>query len=297
VAALEARELLSAPASVGAEVRVAPIHDERHAAALTHTEAAEAERHQAARPSLDGRGQALSPNHSRSGSVTSQADAEIYVPPGLEPGQSVPLLVVFNAGGNASASIRYWKAQANSRKWIVYASREYSDARSIPGNYSVYPGESYNQVLDSFYTDPNLLATVKTHIDAAVARLPVDPSRIILTGFSGGAFFSHDLNAAYPGFAAAVIDNSNGEPGIAEDGDIVDGVPTAGSFTGSRREAIFMVGQRDHLFRSQIEETIPVYQNWGWQTLMLTYPGGHKPAPTSVLAQAINWLVSRPSWA
>ena len=48
------------------------------------------------------------------------------------------------------------------------------------------------------------------------------------------------------------------------------------SFAGSRREAIFMVGEDDFIFRSQMK-TIPTYQHWDWQTLLLTYPGNHEP--------------------
>lgn len=242
------------------------------------------------------------PAPASTGVVISQADADIYVPAGLAAGRRSPLLVVFSPDGNPSGAIRYWQDQANQRGWIIYASREFSDPAISPFGTNVLG--DYNQMLARDYTDSNLLATIKAHLDAVAALPAIDPSRIILAGFSGGAFLAHDLNASYPGFAAAVIDNSNGEPLLGEaqriaqgDPGLFRGVPTASSFAGSRREAIFLVGQDDTTFLPQIQETVPTYQAWGWSSFVQTYPGGHAPAPADLLNQALDWLVSQPGWA
>ena len=285
--ALEARALLSALGAVDVRATVRALRVEDLGAAPAQ---AQVQLRRADRPVI--------PQAIRSGLI-SQSDALIYIPPGVKPGRKVPLLVVFDPLGNASTSIRTWKSQAVQRHWIIYASKEFSDASIAPSGPIMVPATAtYKQILAEGYRNPNLLATVKAHIDAAVARSPVDPSRIILAGFSGGAFISHDLNASYPGFAAAVIDNSNGEPLIGEiPPDFVDGVPTAASFANSRREAVFLVGQGDTLFLHQVEQTIPAYQQWGWQTFFRTYPGGHKPAPTNLMKLALKWLVKQPTWA
>jgi predicted esterase len=289
---LEARTLLSSLGPV--EIRA------RAAVAVLRGEGAQAIPARAERPQLD----RTTVPQVRTTGVTSQPDALIYVPPGLRPGRTYPLLVVFNAGGDPSNSLRYWKSLARRNDWIIYASSEFSNA-AVAGSsgtaVTLGPGDptNYNRLIASHYQDPNLLARIKSHIDGTIARLPVDRSRIILAGFSGGAFFAHDLNASYPGFAAAVIDNSNGEP-VLGPGDAFEEpiVPTAGAFTASRRVAIFLVGEDDPTFLSQVKEAISVYQQrWGWPTLFMTFPGGHKPAPAKVMKQAIGWLLSRPSWA
>ena len=197
-----------------------------HTAGPIQTEAAHGKRHQVAPSSHHGKPHGPSRNSRAERLCDLSGDTGRLCPSGLRARPVGPLLVVFNARGDASISIRYWTQQADSRRWIIYASKEYSNALIAPwdsSRYAANPG--YNQLLASDYTDPNLLATVKASIDAAVARLPVDASRIILTGFSGGAFLPRPQRLV-PGFATAVIDNSNGQPLLYQSDDESHGGPS-----------------------------------------------------------------------
>ena len=224
--------------------------------------------------------------------IVQRPDATIILPPDIEPGKTYPLVVAFSydgiPDGDQYTPLKVWKTLGPEMGWIVYASKEDANA--------------------DFYTkDPKVIpktaATIKAHVDAAAADLPVDTSRIILTGMSGGGNFAEYFNLAYPGFAAAVIDNSGASPLRA-----VPGAPAARpgaepparrarSFGDSRRVAILMASPSDSTFYPlAIHRDRPYYQAVGWQTLFVSFPGGHHFAPLSDYRQSIAWLESRPSW-
>jgi len=119
-------------------------------------------------------------------------DATILIPPGLVPGKTYPLVVAFAYNGNPGIPFEVWWTQAKQNHWIVYASKDFK-----------------NSVLTSGLASSNAVAArVKAQLDTVTSILPVDPSRIILTGMSGGANYAEFMNLRYPGYAAAIISNS-----------------------------------------------------------------------------------------
>jgi predicted esterase len=235
------------------------------------------------------------PNPAASVQAKSTSGFLVYVPKGLSPSGTYPLVVAFSPTGDAAGALNQWKPIAKQDHWIVIVSRDFSD-RVFGGGGSFENGTLFAQVVAMNYKDPNYLSNEKAAIDQAIAGLPVDRTRIVLAGFSGGSVVAHDLNVSYPGFASAVIDNSNGDDTLTIPPSYVSGFPTSSSFGASRKEAIFLVGQSDARFGPLIRETIPIYQRWGWQTYYRTFAGGHKVAPANVYRSAIAWLISRPSW-
>jgi hypothetical protein len=220
--------------------------------------------------------------------ILQQPKATIILPPGLEPGRTYPLVVAFSYDGEPDANqytpLKVWKTLGPKLGWIVYASKEYRNG--------------------AFYGDPSVLRdvarSIKAHIDAAIASLPVDRSRIILTGLSGAANFAEFFNLTYPGFAAAVIDNSGRIPferfGAPTNPHVVPR-PAPLSFGDARRIAVFLASPSDPMFYGlALHHDLPYYHSLGWQTLFLSFPGGHRNAPIPVYLEAIHWLESRPSW-
>ena len=45
-----------------------------------------------------------------------------------------------------------------------------------------------------------------------------------------------------------------------------------------------------------VHRDLPYYKSLGWQTLFLSFPGGHKNMPIPVFLKGIQWLELRPSW-
>jgi enterochelin esterase-like enzyme len=222
--------------------------------------------------------------------IVQERDATIILPPGLQPGRSYPLVVAFSYNGQPVGDqytpLTVWRTLGPELGWIVYASKAYRN--------------------QAFQGDPavtvDVARSVKADLEAAFARLPVDRSRIVLAGMSGAGNFAEYFNLTYPGFAAAVIDNSGripferfGSP-TAKDR-AVEPMPDAQAFGASRRLAVFLASPSDTSFYiDATRHDRPFYQSLGWQTLFLSFSGGHRYAPIPVYLQAIHWLESRPSW-
>jgi hypothetical protein len=220
--------------------------------------------------------------------ILQQRTATIILPPDLEPGRTYPLVVAFSYDGQPAGDqytpLTVWKTLGPKLGWIVYASKEYSNA--------------------AFHAAPSVLRdvarSVRAQVEAAIASLPVDPSRIILTGLSGAANFAEFFNLTNPGFAAAVIDNSGRIPfelfGAARNPQL-EPRPDPQSFGDSRRIAVFLASPSDSMFYGlALHDDLPYYKSLGWQTRFLSFPGGHRNAPIPVYLAAIDWLESRPSW-
>jgi predicted esterase len=216
------------------------------------------------------------------GTVIQQPDATIVLPPQLQPGRKYPLVVAFSYNGHPTGdqytALTLWQTLGPETGVIVYASKLY------------YNGE--------FAGPPSFLArstlAIKGALDAAIAKYPVDPSRIILTGLSGGGNYAEYFNLKYPGFAAAVFDNSGRIPFERFNRATL---PTAQSFGDSRRVAVFLASPSDSSFYSDaVHSSLPYYRSLGWQTRFYSFPGGHKFAPVAVYINAIQWMESLPSW-
>jgi predicted esterase len=222
------------------------------------------------------------------GTVIQQPDATIILPSDLQSGRTYPLVVAFSYNGKPAGDqytpLTLWRTLGPELGWIVYASKQYS-------NGAFYAGPAATR---------DVAQSVMASLNATIARLPVDRSRIVLTGLSGGGNFAEYFNLTYPGFAAAVIDNSGRIP-FEDFGAAASGrgstLPGPQSFGDSRRIAVLLASPGDPMFYNlALHRDLPYYQSVGWQALFVRFPGGHNFAPSSVYLQAMQWLESRPSW-
>jgi predicted esterase len=200
--------------------------------------------------------------HSR---TISLPDAVVYVPAGAQPGKTYPLAVVFTPDRAISRTLGNWKAVADRFHWIVYASKEYSN---------VSAGHGF----------PQLESRILSHVERAIGRFPVDRTRVILAGFSGGGYMAEDLNARDPGLAHALVIDANGYYAYGDD-------PFLPLPTGAGRPAVFLYSPDDKTgFGWAARADRAVYQAHGWSTLLLYYPGGHVDAPTTQYLRAAAWI-------
>jgi predicted esterase len=210
-------------------------------------------------------------------------DATILVPTGIVPGRTYPLVATFSWDGNPITEFQAWWNLAKENGWFVYASRDYQ-----------------NSVLRSGFGPSEKVATrVKAQLDALPGTLPIDTSRIIFSGFSGGANFADFMNLRFPGYAAAVIINSGEIPALFRKTPRRGAapMPTAASFDGSRKLGVFLCSPSDGQFYGITQANAKLMESLGWQTLFLSFPGGHSIAPPSTYNQALSWIESQPSWS
>jgi hypothetical protein len=194
-------------------------------------------------------------------------DATVYLPAGLPPGPAAPLAVVFTPDAGLSRTLGNWKAVADRFHWVVYASKEFSDARQR-------------------HNFPALEAKILSHVEKAIARFPVDPHRVVLAGFSGGGFMAEDLSSLHSSLAAALVIDANGEYAYGDD-------PFQPLPAGLGRPAVFLESPADRAFGWATKADRVVYQSLGYTTQLLTYPGGHVDAPRSVYLQAATFIVKQ----
>ncbi|WP_165225304.1 hypothetical protein [Aquisphaera insulae] len=214
--------------------------------------------------------------------IIQQKDATIVLPGPLEPGRTYLLVVAFSYNGRPSGTqytpLTLWKTLGPQEGVIVFASKLYANA--------VFHGSAANL--------ERVTRAIKASVDAAVAAYPVDPSRIILTGLSGGGNYAEYFNLKYPGYAAAVVDNSGRVP---LDKFKRGTLPTAESFGASRRVAILLASPSDaEFYNDAVKGSLPYYKSIGWQVRFYSFPGGHNFAPIRIYKNAIDWMESLPSW-
>lgn len=204
------------------------------------------------------------------GQTISSDDAIVYVPAGLVQNHKYPVLFTFSPGADAGGMVRFWQEMADTHHWIIYASKEYQN-----------------------YIDMNALyPVVHKRMLRTLAQYPAaDPSRVILTGMSGGGSFSHAMNLTYPGSASALIVNT---------GRIWEDVYARSAnrkidFGQSRRLVVFLASPTDFRYE-EMKRDKQLMESLGWKVKWIEFPGGHRYAPESVYAQALQWIQSQPEW-
>jgi poly(3-hydroxybutyrate) depolymerase len=215
--------------------------------------------------------------------VVQTRDAAIIVPSGLVPGRNYPLVVAFAWNGSPGVPFEVWRTLAEQNHWIVYGSKDYQNAVLRAG---VAPSV-------------NLARVVKAQLDALAGELPIDTSRIIFTGYSGGGNYAEFMNLVYPGYAAAVISNSGRIPSELFRRRPTPGslsMPTAADYAGSRREAVLIASPGDNPFYGDSLANVHTWESLGWDTLFVSIPGGHVQASPATYDRIIAWITSQPSW-
>jgi poly(3-hydroxybutyrate) depolymerase len=216
--------------------------------------------------------------------VDQTRDEAILVPMGLTPGRNVPIVVAFAYNANPSIPFQVWRRLAQENHWIVYASKDF-----------------WNGVLESGVASSTYVAGgIEARVESLAGVLPIDTSRIIVTGYSGGANFAEFVGLQDPGFAAAVIANSGRIPDQLFRARPTRGfltMPTASDFAGSRREVVLIASPGDSPFFGDSLANQHTWQSLGWDTLFVSIPGGHVQASPPIFDRIIAWLTSQPSWA
>lgn len=211
----------------------------------------------------------------------------VYIPSGIEASKTYPIVFAFDPGANAQGLIDSWKPTAESKKWIIDASKLYRNGLAIE------------------YIQNTLRPAVRAEMLSVVQAAPADVHRILYTGVSGGASFSHSMNIAYPGWADALIVNVGRVWG--ED---VDSGPNIGTvlpqsqwsfdaaqlitltpaaFSASRKLIVFLASPTDFRYRA-MQQDATTYAQLGWKVKWIEFAGGHAPAPPEAYGEAFTWL-------
>ena len=188
----------------------------------------------------------------------------LYMPSGIDSGQKYPLVIALSPNADAQGMINVWKAISEKYNWILFASKEFKNGQP-------------------FYSD------VDYHIMAVVKQLcmqyPIDSSRIIATGISGGGMGSHGYAFIFSEIISAIVVNTGKineyflEPGQKEK------YPQG-------KIAVFLASPTDFRYQEMKRDQV-FLENIGWKTKWIEFEGGHTFAPASAYGEAAEWLMKK----
>lgn len=255
-------------------------------------------------------------------------DFTYYLPTGyVASGHAYPAVVAFSPGLFDFSRGAYDGAlhdAADKYGFIIMNSKYYHNLPlPIPGSSTKYNALPDNASLGMAYCDDKWLASGYCHtpnapvlldegygnamqqIQTALTKLPIDRSRIVLQGQSGGTSFAHALNIQYPGVAAAMILNT----GMIWDGasngpdwrGYLQKVRTPANYQKSRKLAYFLESPTDFRYpQMHGDATYPgdanLYRAKGWTVQELSFDGGHAVAPPNLYNQVFADLTTQPGW-
>ncbi len=189
-------------------------------------------------------------------------DFYVYYPKVCETNTSRPMLILFNASGNAA---RYLKL--------------FVEAAEIHGIVTVACSEFYNTKNDE--GDPDMLKRFQELLPVIEATVPHDPRRMFMGGNSGGAMRAYNYTAQIDRPWAGVYANAGWLGGY----DYYDWPYPSGM-------RIAMVnGNNDHANR-WLERDGKLLSSKGNTVVVFSFDGGHQPAPPKSRSKALEWLIN-----
>lgn len=133
----------------------------------------------------------------------------VFRPPGLVPGERLPLLVMLHGCGQDAQrfadSTRMNRIAARERFWVLYP--EQDRLANPQGCWNWYDTRSGRAIGEA--------ALIMAAVDQVGARFPVDLTQIAVAGLSAGASMAALLATRYPARLKAVVMHSGVPPGAA----------------------------------------------------------------------------------
>ena len=183
---------------------------------------------------------------------------EVYVPAEIDYNKKYPLIIAFSPGANARGMVNLWKDISDKYNWIIFASKRFRN------------GLYFSTIMPQVYSD----------LKEILSTLPVDESKEIATGFSGGGMGAHSFSFFYPELISAVVVNT----GMMQV-----------SFTGAKEQyprdkfVVFLASPTDFRY-DEMKRDRKFLEGLGWEIKWIEFKGGHRIAPGPVYKEAAEWL-------
>ncbi len=180
----------------------------------------------------------------------------VYLPAGMDQFQSYPLVIIFHPAAKARDMIEFWRPIADQKQFILYASKKFR-----------------NDVVEWIKPEDRMIREV-------CRKYPVDKSRVIVTGLSGGGMGAHMYSVFRSDLISAVITNVGRiHPGFKRD---KQNYP-------KQKIVAFLASAEDTNYR-QMQEDRSFLAECRWRTRWITFDGGHVMAPLQCYQMAVEWI-------
>lgn len=182
----------------------------------------------------------------------------LYIPSGIDIAKKYPLVVALSPNADTQSLLSAWKGVSEKYKWIIFASKEFRNG-----------------------SGRTMISKVATLIKAVAEENPVDKTKIIATGLSGGTMGAHALAFFHPELVRAVVANC----GIIYQ-----------RYRNERWQeypkgklAVFLASPTDFRYEDMNRDKV-FLEGLGWKTKWIEFKGGHTFAPESAYQEAARWL-------
>ena len=181
----------------------------------------------------------------------------LFIPSTIQENKKYPLIIALSPNADYSGMIKHWQSLASKYSCLVMASKTHRN------------GVNYDSLLPGLRQD----------IRSAIKKYPVDNSRIIATGFSGGAMTSHALSYEYSKMITAVMLNT---------GIIHEYYKKKNEKYPKNKVAVFIASLTDFRY-DQMKDDMFFLKKKGWQVKWLEFKGGHTIATENIYDQGLEW--------
>jgi len=151
---------------------------------------------------------------------------------------------------------------ADELQWVVCASK------------------TYHNGMDILSDIPKLYEKLVIDLDDVARQVPIDRSKIIATGLSGGAMGSHIFVYNFPTVISAIILNTGMMHRYYYD--YKDRIPRG-------KIAAFLASPTDFRY-GEMKQDKALLDSLGWRTTWIEFQGGHTFAPQSAYEEAAKWV-------
>jgi phospholipase/carboxylesterase len=195
-------------------------------------------------------------------SIGRERDALLYVPPGAKAGP-VPLVVLLHGAGGSASGMR-------SRMFAATDSVDF--AVLIPDS----RGPTWDAIRGRYGPD---IAFIDSALKVTFARVQVDPSRVIVSGFSDGASYALALGRINGDLFSRVVAFS---PGF---------VPPGGPV--GKPQIFITHGNDDRIlpYDATSARIVPAMKRAGYDVTLKVFEGGHT-VPADLSREAFRWAIS-----
>lgn len=190
-------------------------------------------------------------------------DGLLYVPASYDAGAPAPLLVLLHGAGGQAADWRSVFQVAGGRGLLVLA----LDSR----------GPTWDRVRGDFGGDVSFMDAA---LDHTFQRCAVDPTRVLLAGFSDGASYALSLGVGNGDLFTHLAAFS---PGFVNSGEHLVGKPRVFVSHGTQDNVISVESSRRNV--------VPLLEGAGYDVTYNEFEGGHT-VPSGILDSALDWFLT-----
>ncbi len=184
----------------------------------------------------------------------------IYVPSQIDFNKKYPLVIALSPNADAQKLIHTLEKAAEENQWIVYASKRFRNGVAMDKQ----------------------LREICSILDWVLTNLPVDESKIIAAGFSGGGMGAHAFSYHFPDTVSGVIVNTGMMHKTYRD-------ENSREFYPEKKMAVFLASPTDFRYEDMKHDR-RFLQELGWETAWIEFAGGHRYAPPDMWDHALQWL-------